>query len=129
MPYKDANVKKLKHAEYSRDYYLKNGEKVRKRASELKREKRAVWSAFKSTLKCTNCGFSHPVAIDFHHIDLTNKRSVNELAQSGNYKAAREEIKKCIVLCANCHRIHHHEERLKKKKILKGIKKKANSNP
>jgi len=114
MPYKDPKTRKLKHAEYSREYYEKNGDKVRKRAAELKREKRAIWSAFKSTIKCTKCGFSHPSAIDFHHIDRTNHKSVNLLAQSGKYKEALEEIKKCIALCANCHRIHHHEERLKK---------------
>lgn len=129
MPYKDANVKKLKHAEYSRDYYLKNGEKVRKRASELKREKRKEWAEFKSTIKCTNCGFSHSAAIDFHHVDRTNHKSVNLLAQQGKYKEAVEEIKKCIPLCANCHRIVHYEEHKEKKKKLKGIKKKSSSNP
>jgi hypothetical protein len=122
MPYKDANVKKLKHAEYSRDYYIKNGDKVRKRASELKREKRKEWAKFKSTIKCTNCGFSHSAAIDFHHVDRTNHKSVNALAQQGKYKEAIEEIKKCIPLCANCHRIHHHEEHKQKKKKLKSKK-------
>jgi hypothetical protein len=129
MPFKDVNVRKLKAAEYSRDYYIKNGEKVRKRASELKRIKRKTWYEYKGTFKCTTCGFSHSAAIDFHHVDLTNKRSVNELAQRGKYKEAMEETKKCIPLCANCHRIHHHEERLEKKKIRKGKKKKKNSNP
>lgn len=128
MPFKDASVRKLKHAEYSRDYYEKNGEKVRKRAAELKREKRAIWRDFKSTIKCTNCGFSHSAAIDFHHVDRTNHRSVNLLAQQGKYKEAMEEIKKCIALCANCHRIHHYEENLNKKKTRKG-KKKKRANP
>jgi hypothetical protein len=127
MPYKDPKTKKAKHAEYSRDYYEKNGDKVRKRAAELKREKRAIWSAFKSTVKCAHCGFSHPVAIDFHHVDTTNKRSVNVLAQSGKYKAAMEEIKKCIPLCANCHRIHHYEERTKKIMRHDGTKGKTTS--
>jgi len=129
MPYKDANVRKLKAAEYSRDYYEKNGEKVRKRAAELKRIKRKTWYEYKGTFKCTICGFSHSAAMDFHHVDRSNYRSVNKLAQNGNYAAAMEEIKKCIPLCANCHRIQHHEDRLHKKKILKGIKKKKKSNP
>jgi predicted HNH restriction endonuclease len=129
MPYKDASVKKLKHAEYSRDYYVKNGEKVRKRAAELKREKRKEWAKFKSTIKCINCGFSHSAVIDFHHVDRTNHRSVNLLAQQGKYKEAMEEIKKCIPLCANCHRIVHYEEHKEKKKRLKKKKKKSNSNP
>lgn len=127
MPYKDASIRKQKHKEYSRDYYIKNGDKVRKRAAELKREKRVAWSKFKSTFKCTNCGFSHPVAIDFHHVDRTDHKSVNLLAQQGNYKEAMEEIKKCIPLCANCHRIHHYDEKLDRKRRVKkkGAKKKS----
>jgi len=129
MPYKDASVKKLKHAVYSREHYIRNSEKVRKRAAELKRDKRLEWNEFKSTLNCTNCGFNHPAVLDFHHVDRKNKKSVHLLARNGNYKLAREEIKKCIVLCANCHRILHHEERQQKKKKLKSKKKKATSNP
>jgi hypothetical protein len=127
MPYKDASVKKQKHAEYSREHYLKNQAEIRERNAKTKRDKRLEWVEFKSTLKCTNCGFSHPAVLDFHHVDRKDKKSVHKLAQNGNYKAAREEIKKCITLCANCHRIHHHEERLEKKKIRKG--KKKNQNP
>jgi hypothetical protein len=129
MPYKDASVKKLKHAQYSREHYLKNQVETRLRNAQTKRKKREDWHIFKSTLKCTNCGFSHPAVLDFHHVDRKDKKSVHKLAQNGNYKAAIEEIKKCIVLCANCHRIVHHDERQQKKLILKGIKKKSNSNP
>jgi len=129
MPYKDANVKKQKHAEYSRKHYLANQAETRLRNAKTKRDKRLEWVEFKSTLSCTNCGFSHPAVLDFHHIDRKDKQSVHKLAQNGNYKAAREEIKKCITLCANCHRIVHYEERQQKKLILKGIKKKSKSNP
>jgi len=74
------------------------------------------WREFKSTLKCVHCGFSHPAALDFHHVvkSKTNRR-VHVLLRNYAYKALEEELKKCIVLCANCHRIHHHEEYLKKK--------------
>jgi predicted HNH restriction endonuclease len=54
---------------------------------------------------------------------------VNLLAQQGKYKEAAEEIKKCIPLCANCHRIVHYEEHKEKKKKLKSKKKKSKSNP
>lgn len=115
MPYKDKEVRKQKHKEYSRRYYENNSEKIRTNAAALKRKKRKEWHDFKSTFKCVNCGISHSAVMDFHHVDRSNYRSVNELAQRGAYKSAMEEIKKCIPLCANCHRIHHHEERLHKK--------------
>jgi hypothetical protein len=125
MPYKDANVKKLKHAEYSRKHYVSNIEENKARSAKLKRDKRIEWHKFKALFKCTNCGFSHPAAIDFHHVDRENHRSVNVLARNGNYRGAMEEIKKCIALCANCHRIHHYEERIKKK--MRKKKKKKNN--
>ena len=111
MPYKDPKVRKRKNAEYNQKHYEENKVKVKARAAQLKRIKRAEWYAFKATFSCIHCGFNHPAALDFHHVDRTNYRSVNKLAQAGNYKAAKDEIKKCVALCANCHRIHHHEER------------------
>lgn len=112
MPYKDEEVKKRKHAQYSREHYLKNREALITKNQGRRKRLREEWHAFKSTLKCSKCGFSHPAALDFHHVDRTNHKSVFKLAKDGCYKAAMEEIKKCVVYCANCHRIHHHEENL-----------------
>jgi hypothetical protein len=129
MPYKDKKVKKLKHAEYSRSHYEKNQVEIKRKTKETKARERAKWYAFKATLKCTNCGFFHIAALDFHHQDPSTKEgSVHTYISGGQFAKAYRELKKCIVLCANCHRIHHHEERLKKK-ILKGIKKKKKSSP
>jgi hypothetical protein len=88
-----------------------NKQKVLITSAKHKRNKRAEWQEFKATFACTVCGFSHPAVLDFHHIDRTNHRSINKLAKDGKYAQAKEEIKKCIVLCANCHRIHHHKEK------------------
>ena len=112
MPYKDKSVKKQKHKEYSREHYLKNQEEVKKRTAEKKKQQRIDWDTFKRTLKCAKCGFSHPAALDFHHTDPTKKDAiVSKFSKDGQYKRAMEEIEKCVVLCSNCHRIHHYEER------------------
>jgi hypothetical protein len=129
MPYKDESVRKAYHKLRSREHYLKTQDETKLRNAKTRKKKREEWVEFKSTLSCTNCGFSHPAVIDFHHVERKDKRSVHKLAQNSNYTTAREEIKKCIVLCANCHRIVHYEERQQKKLILKGIKKKSNSSP
>jgi hypothetical protein len=112
MPYKDLELKKQKHKEYSKRYYEKNKAAHKQRVSLRKKELRVLWAKFKSTLSCVYCGENNPATFDFHHIkkDPTN-RKVYRLLQQQNYNGAREEIKKCIVLCANCHRKHHHEER------------------
>jgi len=115
MPYKDNEVRRAKQAEYSARYYLANKEKVQLLTNKNKRETRAKWQQYKGTLCCAKCGQNHPSTLDFHHVNKDDKRSVNQLASGGRYKDALEETKKCIVLCANCHRIHHHEERQLKK--------------
>jgi hypothetical protein len=112
MPYKDESVRKRKHKEYSRKHYLANKEETIRRTKEACAQQKAQWDAFKRTLKCTKCGFDHIAALDFHHEDPnTKEHNVNRLISNKRFAKAYEEIKKCIVLCANCHRIHHYTEK------------------
>ena len=112
MPYKDANVKKAYHKQQSRKHYEKNREAIIQKAADKKKKFKEEWYAFKSTLKCTKCGFSHISALDFHHEDPSTKDgNIHHYVSSGQFKKVYEEIKKCIVLCANCHRIYHYEEK------------------
>jgi len=115
MPYKDLKVRKEKNAEYSREHYLKNKAKQILANSEYKKKRRKEWQIFKSTLSCAQCGFSHSAALDFHHENPEEKEeNINRIIANGQFAKAFEEIKKCIVLCANCHRIHHHDMLQKK---------------
>jgi len=111
MPYKDPAVRKAKHKEYSAEHYKANKAKVRESAKTTRREGRALWSEFKAGLNCSVCGFAHPAAIDFHHPPGTKKYGVNNLIKDGRYALAYKEAAKCIILCANCHRIHHYNEK------------------
>ena len=55
--------------------------------------------------RCTLCGYSRSVsALVFHHVDPGVKQF--GLAQGGRTRSlerAREEARKCLLLCANCH--------------------------
>ena len=116
MPYKDKEIRKIKNKEYGKKYYEANKTEIIKKSATRKKLLRKKWLEFKATLSCQHCGETHPATFDFHHVkkDTTNKK-VHKLLQFQNYNGAREEIKKCIVLCANCHRKHHfYEERGKK---------------
>ena len=114
MPYKDESIRKKKHQEYSRKYYLANKEKTLTLNTANKAKHKQKWDEFKATLSCTKCGFSHTAALDFHHENPEEKEyNIHKLLGNKQFKKAYEEIKKCIVLCANCHRIHHHEEKIK----------------
>lgn len=61
---------------------------------------------------CTRCGERDPACLDFHHID-PSKKSFNIGVQLGSYslKRVQNELLKCQVLCANCHRKLHAAER------------------
>jgi len=58
---------------------------------------------------CTKCGYDKCIAaLDLHHEDPTVKEF--SLGAVGNraFEHNIEEIDKCILLCANCHREHHY---------------------
>jgi hypothetical protein len=116
MPYKDPAVRKQKQKAYVTTYYEKNKSTVITSAKASAKAYKEKWREYKASLSCIKCGQNHPATFDFHHIDSSTKEaSVNKLIKNRAFKRAMEEIKKCVVLCANCHRIHHHDERLAKK--------------
>ena len=67
---------------------------------------------------CGHCGYDeNPIALDFHHLDkLLKEKNVSSYWRTSwaQFKKIEHEIKKCEVLCANCHRIE--EQRLRKNK-------------
>lgn len=70
---------------------------------------RAFVLAYLKSHPCSKCGFTNVAALDFHHVtdEPYNKWTrVSKLIQR-SYSTERisKEIAKCIVLCANCHRI------------------------
>lgn len=62
-------------------------------------------------LACCKCGYDKSFsALDFHHVG-EKKMGISQIMQ---YKPTlqridmvKEELKQCIILCANCHREHH----------------------
>jgi hypothetical protein len=56
--------------------------------------------------KCEICGYNRCVyALEFHHVDK-NKKSFG-LSSGGiarSWKRVLNEIKKCVLLCSNCHK-------------------------
>jgi hypothetical protein len=68
---------------------------------------------YKAAAGCAHCGTKDMRCLQLHHRDSeTKKRSVAQLIGKGYiFKTVKTEVDKCEVLCANCHSIHHHEER------------------
>ena len=68
-------------------------------------------SDYKRNVGCTRCGIRDPRVLDFHHRDKKDKMfCIGGLRREVGFQKLLDEIKKCEVVCANCHRILHAEE-------------------
>lgn len=75
-------------------------------------DKKALVANIRSQLKCQKCGESKEYMLDFHHLDPDKKEETIARMTSNNYRIDKvlNEIRKCIVLCSNCHREFHYFE-------------------
>ncbi len=93
----------------------KNPERYNLRKKLYKKSRILPIKTFINTFKkeCLHCGFNkNPIALDFHHLDKKTKFfRISQTSVKIDEKTLVEEMAKCIVLCANCHRIE--EERLR----------------
>lgn len=76
--------------------------------------RRRHWlNKYKQAIGCCDCGYNtHGVALDFDHIDPTNKSfNISHRLCNSTLKRLFLEIRKCVVRCANCHRIKTLEQK------------------
>ena len=111
--WKDENINKMR--EYRNEWYERNKgaerEKAKVRQAQRRKDFKEWYVNYKSNLKCSKCGFSHPAALDFHHTEPSQKEfTLGSTRMSVSKEKFLKEVDKCIVLCANCHRIHHYNE-------------------
>jgi hypothetical protein len=53
---------------------------------------------------CAFCGYNRcHRSLQFHHLDPTQKSMRMDMGNGRSLAAFREEAKKCILVCANCH--------------------------
>ncbi len=58
--------------------------------------------------KCSKCGYDKCLAaLDFHHLDITQKDKTY-VNNRMSFDKLKPELDKCVLLCANCHREEHH---------------------
>ena len=72
--------------------------------STIKRNRRAVWK-YLDTHPCVDCNEDEKILLEFDHIDPSNKLGhISRLVRTVGLKKLFDEIGKCVVRCANCHR-------------------------
>lgn len=85
--------------------------RTKEQEAERKRRRRIRFveflKEFKKNKKCERCGYCENTRIlCFHHKDKNTKRiEISEIRTSQT--AFLKEIKKCEILCPNCHYIEH----------------------
>ena len=74
------------------------------------RVKTALVNAFGN--KCQICGQTYPQSVfEFHHLNPEEKSFALSVGSTTRAKSAyADEAKKCVMLCANCHRMLEHED-------------------
>ena len=105
------------HAAWKQEYYQKNRAKYIERALSQKAKLREVLRVAKNRA-CQDCGrWFPPYVLDFDHregeVKLFNVSSLNAHRWS-SVRQVQEEIAKCDLVCANCHRERTHQRRCRK---------------
>lgn len=115
MPYKDPAKQKAYLKKWNRQFYLNNKASEYARIKARRDELRIWLDEYKSKLSCSVCGEDHPACLDFHHKDSKTKDFSLGMIRGWGYGKERmlREIGKCMILCANCHRKVHFEDRKK----------------
>lgn len=106
MAYKNIEDRKAaskRHYQANKTKYLERNRRYRLYIQKFVRD-------IKESTPCVDCGRSYPYFVmDFDHMDTNQKENiVSFYASTGRIGSLKKEIKKCEVVCANCHRIRTH---------------------
>lgn len=88
-------------------YYKNRRQRIERKERRRQALRRWLHELKRDELSCVRCGEGRPPCLDFHHTD-EKELSVSEMVGYGYSKESiQDEIKECVVLCSNCHRVKH----------------------
>ena len=96
-----------KQGEAIRKHYYANRQYYIDKASKKRLTLRKWVYDLKSRTPCKDCGIQYPYYVtDFDHIEEKGEKiaAVSKMINSGSIRRVKEEIAKCELVCANCHR-------------------------
>lgn len=119
MPIKDPEARRRYNRAYQRRHYQKNKKYYVEKAKRSNRNQRKWAKEYinrvKRTFGCVDCGVNNPIILEFDHVKGEKFNNIADMVnQSYGLKTIKDEIRKCEVRCANCHRIKTHERRSQK---------------
>lgn len=105
-----ATTDPIKNREYRNRSYARNKAKEIAKSLAYKKARRAELRELVVKAKeapCLDCGIKYPsYVMDFDHGSNTKIESISVMVNQGvAIQALKDEMAKCEVVCANCHRI------------------------
>ena len=92
---------------YLKEHYRKNKDYYKNKTILRRKRNQKYLNSLKK--RCCVCGEDCVACLDFHHKE--GKKKEFNLGHAGlrgfSFEKMKEEIKKCIVVCSNCHRKIH----------------------
>jgi hypothetical protein len=96
---------------YEGDAKERHLQQVRERTEAAREAAREFVYQYLLTHPCEECGESDPRVLEFHHVGNKDTEITRLVGGGWSIKRVQQEIDKCQVLCANCHRKITIEER------------------
>lgn len=102
---------RLRRREADKRFASNNKDKVNEKQRVYKRNNKLKAIEYLGG-KCFDCSGVFVVDVyDFHHRDPNEKEINGNMLVRYSWERAKEELDKCDLLCANCHRTRHYKER------------------
>jgi hypothetical protein len=91
-----------------RAYFRERGDlhraQVRATAPQRRRRSRAVVLSLLAAAECEDCGMRDVTVLEFDHVGAKRAAVATLVGQAASRRALLEEVARCDVVCANCHR-------------------------
>lgn len=87
--------------ERNKDYQIAN---ARKHSTEYRETLREYLWNYLLIHPCESCGETDPVVLEFHHVGEKDMAIAEMVTRITSIDRLEEELRKCRVLCSNCHR-------------------------
>lgn len=116
--YRNELADALSITEYQLDAYVKHHGLTYSRPKlsgydkvKLRRKKVKLMAIMRLGGECQRCGYHKSArALEFHHVNPHEKNFTISQIITRRWETIRDEVDKCILLCANCHREVHDDD-------------------
>lgn len=80
---------------------------VKENRDKVRKFNKRFITKYKIMCGCKLCNETEVACLDFHHLDPSMKEDNLARMDTCSISKIKEEIRKCVVLCSNCHRKLH----------------------